>query len=310
MPARHACSSYVLSLHPRFNHWSRLLPSTSTKVASYIVSCDLQSESLDPSALWVAYRRTDQNFTHEHEAKPKRGQCHGHTPQIQKGPHTTDTKGATHHRYKRGHTPQIQKGPHTTDTKWATHHGYKRGHTPQIQKGPHTTDTKGATHHEYKRGHTPQIQKGPHTTDTKGATHHEYKRGHTPQIQKGPHTTNTKGATHHEYKRGHTPQIQKGPHTTDTKGAKAPNSGVWNKMQFVTLPIWCKILHLTLVHRKNTGKLEASTIYSPSMVPRWCGLAKALTSDVPSKNSRNPGSWVQYPSDPFHGEKMFDLCGM
>ena len=43
MPAHHACSTNVLSLHPRFNLWSRLLPSTSTKVASTIVSCDLQS---------------------------------------------------------------------------------------------------------------------------------------------------------------------------------------------------------------------------------------------------------------------------
>ena len=43
MAAHHACSTYVLSLHPRFNLWSRLLPSTSTKVASTIVSCDLQS---------------------------------------------------------------------------------------------------------------------------------------------------------------------------------------------------------------------------------------------------------------------------
>ena len=42
-PAHHACSTYVLSLHPRFNLRSRLLPSTSTKVASTIVSCDLQS---------------------------------------------------------------------------------------------------------------------------------------------------------------------------------------------------------------------------------------------------------------------------
>ena len=43
MPAHHAYSTYVLSLHPRFNLRSRLLPSTSTKVASTIVSCDLQS---------------------------------------------------------------------------------------------------------------------------------------------------------------------------------------------------------------------------------------------------------------------------
>ena len=28
MPAHHACSTYVLSLHPRFNLWSRLLPIT------------------------------------------------------------------------------------------------------------------------------------------------------------------------------------------------------------------------------------------------------------------------------------------
>ena len=47
MPAHHACSTYVLSLHPRFNLWSRLLPSTGTKVASTIVSCDLQN------SLWM-----------------------------------------------------------------------------------------------------------------------------------------------------------------------------------------------------------------------------------------------------------------
>ena len=28
MPAHHACSTYVLCLHPRFNLWSRLLPIT------------------------------------------------------------------------------------------------------------------------------------------------------------------------------------------------------------------------------------------------------------------------------------------
>ena len=28
MPVHHACSTYVLSLHPRFNLWSRLLPIT------------------------------------------------------------------------------------------------------------------------------------------------------------------------------------------------------------------------------------------------------------------------------------------
>ena len=46
MPAHHAYSTYVLSLHPRFNLWSQLLPSTSTKVTSTIVSCDLQSRLL------------------------------------------------------------------------------------------------------------------------------------------------------------------------------------------------------------------------------------------------------------------------
>ena len=38
MPAHHACSTYLLSLHPRFNLWSRLLP-ISFHVALLINSC-------------------------------------------------------------------------------------------------------------------------------------------------------------------------------------------------------------------------------------------------------------------------------
>ena len=106
MPAHHACSTYVLSLHPRFNLWSRLLPSTSTKVASTIMSCDLQSRPwmLLYSGLPIAeLTRTSLKDTwnrgtsgteghehgtrgtrehEEHEVKPKRNQCHGHTPQV------------------------------------------------------------------------------------------------------------------------------------------------------------------------------------------------------------------------------------
>ena len=58
------------------------------------MSWDLQSRSLNTSALWVAYRQTDQNFTHEHKASQNEANAM-----------------ATHHRYKRGHTPHIQKGP-------------------------------------------------------------------------------------------------------------------------------------------------------------------------------------------------------
>ena len=70
------------------------LPSTSTKVASSIVSWDLQSRSLNTSALWVANRQSDQNYTHEHKASQNEANTM-----------------ATHHRYKKGHTPQIQKVP-------------------------------------------------------------------------------------------------------------------------------------------------------------------------------------------------------
>ena len=102
MPAHHAYSTYVLSLHLRFNLWSRLLPSTSTKVASTIVSCDLQSRlwmllysglpiaELTRTSLTDTWNRgtrgTEEHVEHveheEHEVKPKRNQCHGHTPHV------------------------------------------------------------------------------------------------------------------------------------------------------------------------------------------------------------------------------------
>ena len=104
MPAHHACRTYVLSLHPRFSLWSRLLPSTSTKVASHLMSCDLQSRlwMLLYSGLPIAEltrtslttRETEEHVeqrdmrnmrtrgTQEHEEKPKWNQCHVHTPQV------------------------------------------------------------------------------------------------------------------------------------------------------------------------------------------------------------------------------------
>ena len=119
-----------MSLHPRFNLWSRsrLLPSTSTKVASHLVSCDLQSRlwmllysglpiaELNPGLPIANYlelrsRHVEQRSTwnrgargtrepreiwrHEdYKVKPKRNHCHGHTPQAQKGPYPRIQKGA------------------------------------------------------------------------------------------------------------------------------------------------------------------------------------------------------------------------
>ena len=75
------------------------LPSTSTKVASTIVSCNLQSRlwmllcsglpiaELTRTSLTDTWNRgtrgTEGHEEHEEcEVKPKRNQCHGHTPQV------------------------------------------------------------------------------------------------------------------------------------------------------------------------------------------------------------------------------------
>ena len=108
MPARHACSTYVLSLHPRLNLWSRLLPSTSTKVASTIVSCDLQSRlwMLLYSGLRIA-ELTRTSLTNTWNRGTRGTEEHEDTRRSQNEINAM----ATLYTYKRGHTPRIQKGP-------------------------------------------------------------------------------------------------------------------------------------------------------------------------------------------------------
>ena len=116
MTAHHACSTYVLSLHPRFNLWSRLLPSTSTKVASTIVSCDLQSRlwMLLYSGLRIAEltrtslttrgteEHVEQRNTRNTRTTKTRGTRGEAKTKSMPWPHSTGIKGATHLEYKRG----------------------------------------------------------------------------------------------------------------------------------------------------------------------------------------------------------------
>ena len=93
------------------------LPSTSTKVASTIVSCDLQSRLwMRLYSGWAAFRRTDKNLLTDTWNRGTRG-TDGHE-EHEKDEEHEDTRWsqneinamATLHRYKRGHTPRIQKG--------------------------------------------------------------------------------------------------------------------------------------------------------------------------------------------------------
>ena len=116
VPAHHACSTYVLSLHPRFNLWSRLLPSTSTKVASAIVSCDLQSRLWMRLYSGLPIAELTRNSLTDTWNRGTRG-TEGHE-EHEKDEEHEDTRGsqneinamATLHRYKRGHAPRIRKG--------------------------------------------------------------------------------------------------------------------------------------------------------------------------------------------------------
>ena len=124
MPAHHACSTYVLSLYPRFNLWSRLLPSTSTKVASTIVSCDLQSRlwmllysglciaELTRTSLTNTWNRGTRG-TEEHEEHENTRNTRTREEAKKKSmpwPHSTLTKGVTHQEYKRGQSAQLWRG--------------------------------------------------------------------------------------------------------------------------------------------------------------------------------------------------------
>ena len=129
---QHMKSAVPVSLHPGCNLWSRsrLLPSTSTKVASHLVSCDLQSRlwmllysrlpiaelnsglpianylelrprHVEQRSTWNTWNRGARGTRepreirgHEdYKVKPKRNHCHGHTPQAQKGPYPRIQKG-------------------------------------------------------------------------------------------------------------------------------------------------------------------------------------------------------------------------
>ena len=104
------------TLHPRFSLRSRLLPSTSTKVASTIVSCDLQSRlwMLLYSGLPIAERlefrsrHVEQRNTWNRGARGKRGTrgtrgTRGEAKtKSMPWPHSTGIKGATHFEYNRG----------------------------------------------------------------------------------------------------------------------------------------------------------------------------------------------------------------
>ena len=109
MPAHHACSTYVLSLHPRFKLWSRLLPSTSTKVASTIVSCDLQSRhSMPPysglpiaelTRTWLTTRGTEEHVEHMDTRNTRTTRTRGEAktksmPEPHSTGFTSNTKGA------------------------------------------------------------------------------------------------------------------------------------------------------------------------------------------------------------------------
>ena len=103
------------------------LPSTSTKVASTIVSCDLQSPlwmllysglpiaELTRTSLTNTWNRgTRGTEEHEEHEKHEEHEEHEDTGRSQNGINAM----ATPHTYKRGHTPRIQKGPKRPTLAW------------------------------------------------------------------------------------------------------------------------------------------------------------------------------------------------